>query len=408
MGLTKTIGVWIANRIRSADIFDRYVQFNYRDKETFTTIAGGVASIALMLSMFSYAIVLANTMFSKSVNYASQSSRIVNLFIENNDYIVSGSQTVLAFGMLDKNRNPLTNDIVNYTVTNVKYTYDGDYTVYNNSDLTSSLTKWNSTTFPSDGKIPALIWGNLQWYNMQNARLKGSDATFEASFIRINVQKWVNGTKQIWQTTSTISSKLSGAYLYILTLSSYFDFSDISNPVKSVIQERISSVVNVESPLHYNSLLRLSNYELNDDIFGLSGSKSGQFYSFGSFDYAFTAKQDDNYFLSLEVKIDNQIDFYKRSLYSFTNFISSVGGSYGLLKGVLDLILVPILRRMIKHYILKHINEPTERYTKYKQLILKKYDNSHSRSKLDQESMSKLDFEGSKPKSFQEYYSSSF
>ena len=194
----------------------------------------------------------------------------------------------------------------------------------------------------------------------------------------------------------------------MLTLSSYFDFSDINNPVKSVIQEKISSVVSVDTPLHYNSLLRLSNYELNDDIFGISGSKSGKFFTFGNFDYMYTSKVDDNFFLTLEVKIDNQIDSYKRSLYSFTNLISQVGGSYGLLKGVFDLVLVPIMRRMINHYILKHINEPTERYSKHRQLILKKYDNSKSKSQLEDDSNENIDFERAKPKSFQEYFSSSF
>lgn len=67
----------------------------------------------------------------------------------------------------------------------------------NNTDMTSYLTSCNSTTFPSDGKIPALIWGNLQCFNMEAVSLKGSDATFEASFLQINVQKCVNGTKQI-------------------------------------------------------------------------------------------------------------------------------------------------------------------------------------------------------------------
>ena len=225
----------------------------------------------------------------------------------------------------------------------------------------------------------------------------------------MQVQKWINGTNQIWQSSNSISSKLNGAYLYILTSSSYFDFSDISNPVKSVIQEKISSVVSTENPLHYNSQIRLSNYELNDDIFGISGSKSGQFYTFGNFDYFYTSKIDNNYFLSLEVKIDNRIDSFKRSLYSITDLISALGGSYGLVKGVLDLILVPILRRMIKHYILKHINEPTERYSKYKQSILKKYDNSFSRSQNDHESRNIVDAENnSSPKSFQEYYSSWF
>ena len=103
MGITKTVGSWLANRIRSADMFDRYVQFNYRDKETFTTLIGGLASITLMLSMLSYGIVLTNTMFNKTVSYASQSSRIVNLFLENNMYSLDGFETVLAFGMLDQN-----------------------------------------------------------------------------------------------------------------------------------------------------------------------------------------------------------------------------------------------------------------------------------------------------------------
>ena len=116
MGLTKAIWVWTSNRVKSADIFDRYVQFNYRDKETFTTVIGGIASIALMLSMFLYGIVLLTTMFSKSVSYTSQSSRIVNLFNENKEYSLSGSKTVLAFGMLDKNLNPLSNDIVNKSI----------------------------------------------------------------------------------------------------------------------------------------------------------------------------------------------------------------------------------------------------------------------------------------------------
>lgn len=194
----------------------------------------------------------------------------------------------------------------------------------------------------------------------------------------------------------------------MLTLSSYFDFSDINNPVKSVIQEKISSVVSVDTPLHYNSLIRLSNYEVNDDIFGLSGSKTGKFFTFGNFDYVYKAKVNDNYFLTLEVKIDNQIDSYKRSLFSLTNLVSQVGGSYGLIKGVFDLILVPIMRKMIKHYILMHINEPTERYAKHRQLILKKYDNSKSGSQLEDESNEHIDFEQAKPKSFQEYYSSCF
>ena len=187
----------ITNRIRSADNFDHYVRFDYRDKETFTTLIGGLASITLMLSMLSYGIFLTNTMFNKTVSYASQGSRIVNMFLENKMYNLAGSETVLAFGMLDKNRNPLTSDIVNYTMTNIKYTYDGDYTVSNNTDMTSYLTGCTSATFPSDGKIPALIWGNLQCFKKDKVSLKGSDATFEASFLQVNVQKCINGTKQI-------------------------------------------------------------------------------------------------------------------------------------------------------------------------------------------------------------------
>ena len=131
-------------------------------------------------------------------------------------------------------------------------------------------------------------------------------------------------------------------------MSSYFDFNDFSSPVKSYLDDmsNISIMKDTEAYIIYKVKVN-EVYDNSNIIFGTQAFSSN--YNFYSIDKIETFLQNFsstiNSYAVINISLDQKINQYFRSSYSFWDMLGYMGGIYGLLKALGYLIFSFIIKR---------------------------------------------------------------
>ena len=141
-------------------------------------------------------------------------------------------------------------------------------------------------------------------------------------------------------------------------MSAYFDFNDFSNPVKSYLDDMsyISIMKDTQAFIAYKVKVN-EVYDNSNIIFGTQAFSSN--YNFYSIDKIDTNLQNFNSTKSsyavINISLDQKINQYLRSSYSFWDMLGYMGGIYGFLKALGYFIFSFIIKRQFYSSVLSEL-----------------------------------------------------
>ena len=164
--------------------------------------------------------------------------------------------------------------------------------------------------------------------------ISGNFNSLNYEAIQVSLSKWTGSN---WKNDAEIDKVLSSIYIDFQVLSTYFDFNDFVNPVKSYLQDSndIPIIKNMSTFVSYNVQIN-EVYDNSNIVFGSQafGSKFN-FYSAEKSDTVFDEfSQDDLEYININFILDRKVNQYFRSSYSFWDMLGYIGGIYGLIKAL--------------------------------------------------------------------------
>ena len=123
--------------------------------------------------------------------------------------------------------------------------------------------------------------------------------------VRVDFRVW--GNKTYCKPYEEAVQELTGSIVNFLIMTPYFDYSNIENPVKYHIDDSHYLFLNANYFITMDMFIRKNEYTLNDNIFGLYGTKSGVFYSMAD-ERTLPAASNGTELAHIYFNLDNQID----------------------------------------------------------------------------------------------------
>ena len=149
--------------------------------------------------------------------------------------------------------------------------------------------------------------------------------------IQINVFKWLG---QSWKSDIEIENVINTHTFQLAILSSYFDFDDYDNPVHYYLQDM--NIIPLISTLSFKSQfsVRLNKADISDSLWlgGQGSNNQIEFYSIDRTQNFYAPFDFDKSYIQIYIVLDQQIEQYKRTVYSFLDMFGFVGGIYELFK----------------------------------------------------------------------------
>ena len=153
----------------------------------------------------------------------------------------------------------------------------------------------------------------------------------EMSIFEIKVSKCTNTTENnnFWKSDEEIDSALQNINFIAYIISTYFDFNDYENPIKTYVDD--TDYFNIRSTsLYYDYEVKVQQnhaYMIDNPFFDF-GYKKVSFYNADSRSMITNSIGNQREFLSLSIKMDNTSDEYERVVYSFLDMFGFLGGLF--------------------------------------------------------------------------------
>ena len=193
------------------------------------------------------------------------------------------------------------------------------------------------------------------WPKNTNFYISGNFNSLNFEVIQISLSKW---TGLNCKSDDVINQVVINNYIDLQIMSAYFDFNDFSNPVKPYLDDLsyISIMKDNEAFITYKVKVN-EVYDNSNIIFGTQAFSSN--YNFYSIDKIETSLQNfsstKNSYAVINISLDQKINQYFRSSYSFWDMLGYMGGIYGLLKAFGYLMFSFITKRQFYSSVLSEL-----------------------------------------------------
>ena len=145
-------------------------------------------------------------------------------------------------------------------------------------------------------------------------------------FISIVLKRWQGSG---WKSTADIDNAINKVVFSIMILNSYMDFNDYENPVKSYIDDRITSNLEPGHVKYVKMYAKLNKANLDDDYLELKSSEEREFFNVERVQNESTI--DNENIFNLSIFMDPNRDFYQRTVFTILDLFGTIGGIFGLL-----------------------------------------------------------------------------
>lgn len=158
---------------------------------------------------------------------------------------------------------------------------------------------------------------------------------------------------------------MSSHWLELSIVNSYFDFNDISNPVKTYYEDTNFYNLVPSYPYYLDVRVAYNEYQADDNLVFQGITRSGNFYNVQS-----KEARPDNYnfgepgkIITTFIQLTSQYQYYERKAFSFFDMFGLLGGLFGILKIIGGLIVARFTERLFELSILSNlyqVNSPTQ------------------------------------------------
>ena len=161
-----------------------------------------------------------------------------------------------------------------------------------------------------------------------------------------------------WKSNAEIENAFTSHVIDFNIVSSYFDFSDYENPVHMYLQDlnHFYLMSDIYQELSYH--IYQNQGILNDNLFlGSQGASNKiNFYSIEKKCTNFGKANDLTGYLNIFINLDQQINQYKRTVYSFFDMLGFLGGIFGLMKSIAFVLVQFIVNRKFNLFVISKLS----------------------------------------------------
>ena len=170
---------------------------------------------------------------------------------------------------------------------------------------------------------------------------------------------------------NNVTNFLDEISIKVVVKNQYFDFRNIDHPIQSYIEELYEYSIEKLGIYFGDVFVKQNQYETQDDYFNILGPKKGKFFDTQSHkDSDLDTLSIPKNFAYFNFWIDNQEEFYERTVYSFLDFVGQVGGIVELFLIFTVIFIAPISGTLLEHEIISNMNS-SKSFKKVKELNLK-------------------------------------
>ena len=219
------------------------------------------------------------------------------------------------------------------------------------------LEECDEYNFSPDSKILTRLEGYYWLKNTTNFKLSGNSISEFYQTLEILLLPCFNFSG--WKFNNEVANLLVRTKFSTVIASSYIDFNDIEDPIKTLYHFDYHYILN-EFYQELSYLIRPNEYTLDDSIYDISNPKKGKFFT------AERQKISSDFYkpgeLSFKVilSLNTEYDEYYRSVLSLYEVFGLVGGIYEIIYLIFKLIVPLVSNRIFEYDLIKRFSNMTE------------------------------------------------
>jgi len=314
--------------LRSLDFFAAPVYLTYKGEKSYKTLSGGIFTILLLLFLFFYIIYLLEILFTQDYAQESTTTKVTDLYNTDEVHEIGDAGFAFAFAYTGDNAEFLL-DSQYFTLRIIQNKFFRD----ENNDITN-ITE----------DLGAQLCGDNFPYNKQNELDRLSIATFfcpvnygysltsnQYSDYHENIEIRLERCSTGCVSSVLINSFIQDGSFELVTVNSYFDFKDYSDPVKQYLQQGDLSYLIQDFAQLIDITIQENNAETFDSIFFNVSPEEERFYSVGERRYKVAPESSINAIFRIRFTLDDAVITHERTVFTILDMIGQIGGVYGLL-----------------------------------------------------------------------------
>ena len=240
-------------------MYPTQVNFTIKGASEFKTLLGGIVSTVIRWVVLAIGLILTVSIFQRSKVDVSINTVFKDLTYDSEKHYFAKDKVFFALKMRGPNSDKLLDPTYfKFGLNQVHYELSS-----NENGFTYSLTPieyefWGDR-FPNVNKslydrigLQTFIWPkNTDFY------ISGNFNSLNYEVIQASLSKWKGSN---WKSDAEINEVVSNNYIDLQVLSTYFDFTDFVNPVKSYIQDSsyVGIIKNMKTFIGYN--IQINNW----------------------------------------------------------------------------------------------------------------------------------------------------
>lgn len=175
---------------------------------------------------------------------------------------------------------------------------------------------------------------NIFCLKNNNYFLKGNSAASEYDLVAIRLIRWntsdITNPSATWASDADIDYLLRFGRIVFIIQNKYVDFQDYNNVIKTYADSKYSFRLEPTFYKETSIYVKKNKVILADDLVQFGQTQELEFYNVEDFYTDMTAIQN-NQVMTFLITLDENVNTYTRSVYSFFDLTGQVGGVFGFL-----------------------------------------------------------------------------
>ena len=156
----------------------------------------------------------------------------------------------------------------------------------------------------------------------------------QTSILEILIKKWENTTENNnhWKDDSEINEKMNKHWVQIFVLSTYFDYDDFDNPLKTFVDDQDAYGMNNQLSSYLEIKVQQNKAYLSDNLFYNFNPEEKTYYNVKNRNYRMVdSSLVSNSLMNIVVGLDKESEEYERVVYTFIEMFGFLGGLFDFL-----------------------------------------------------------------------------
>ena len=351
-------GFLVKQKIIESDLYPKVISFTWDGKTKFKTFFGGIVALIIRLIVLLIFISLVVTIFKRENLTYTVTNTQKDLTNDSEKHYFAQNDVYFAFYLRGPNPGLLFDpSYLTFEISQISYIIDNSTAGYSVRSTPIPYEFWGS-------RIPFVkksIYDRLNLYSYvcpkdTNFFLRANFNSDNYESVQIRFSKCIGN---YWKSDAEIANVLNTNIVSFAIISSFFESNDFENPVYHYLQDSNEYIMSMTLTEFVTFTVNRNNAYLEDSIyFGSQGSSDAvSFYSINQKNLKYAGADPAGTLLNVMISIDQQINQYRRTVYSFFDMFGYIGGIFGMLSTFGQLIVEVFATRIFYARVISHMQD---------------------------------------------------